>query len=110
MGDTVEALAYKTDVGARARDAVNERVDTIKGKVSGAINTARGAIGNAAGAIQSGAGSAIGGVTESLPSSEEAAQRFADLRSLASRNPLGLAIGSVAVGFLVGLVLPVTQI
>lgn len=32
------------------------------------------------------------------------------LRSAAAQNPLGLAIGSVAIGFLVGLCLPVTDI
>lgn len=68
MGGTVEALAYKADVPARTRDAVNDRIDTIKGAVSSAAN------------------------------------------ALPLQNPLGVAIGSIAVGFLIGLCLPVTDI
>ena len=81
MGETVEALAYKTDVPARTRDAVNDRVDAIKGAVSGA-----------------------------LPSREDAAEGWRTVSSLASQNPLGVAIGALAVGFLVGLCLPVSDI
>ncbi|HYL27967.1 MAG TPA: hypothetical protein VEW74_09050, partial [Candidatus Nitrosotalea sp.] len=43
----------------------------------------------------------------SLPSPSEGLQ---SLRTLAADNPLGLAIGSIAVGFLVGLCLPVSDI
>ena len=88
MGDTVEALAYKADVPARTRDAVNDRVDAIKGAVSGAVT----------------------GAANALPSREDAAQGLRTVGSVASQNPLGLAIGSIAVGFLVGLCLPVSDI
>ena len=37
MGDTVEALSYKTDVPARAKDAVSDRVEAIKGAVSDVV-------------------------------------------------------------------------
>ena len=110
MGDTVEALAYKTDVPARARDAVNDRVDAIKGKISGVMSSATSAVGAA--------GDAIGGATSSaketaanavaaMPSPSEAVQTIG---TIASNNPLGLAIGSIAAGFLIGLLLPVSDI
>jgi ElaB/YqjD/DUF883 family membrane-anchored ribosome-binding protein len=95
MGDTVEALAYKTDVKARARDAVADRVDAIRGQV--------GRVGDSV--QQVGAQ-----VRDQLPTADDARQGVEQLRSLASRNPLGIAIGAVAVGFLLGLVLPVTDI
>ena len=34
MGDTVEALGYKADVPARVKDAVNERVETVRGSMA----------------------------------------------------------------------------
>lgn len=90
MGETVEAIAYKTDLPSRARDSVNERIETIKGKVSDTLASATGAMSGAA----STATSTVGNVAGAMPSA----------------NPLGLAIGAVAVGFLVGLCLPVTDI
>lgn len=95
MGETVEALAYKADVPSRTRDAVNDRVETIKGKVSDAIGSATGVMRGAANA---------------LPSRDDAAEGLRSMSSLAARNPLGIAIGAVAVGFLVGLLLPVSDI
>jgi ElaB/YqjD/DUF883 family membrane-anchored ribosome-binding protein len=95
MGETVEALAYKADVPARTRDAVNDRVETIKGKVSDVIGSATGAMRGAANA---------------MPSRDDAAEGLRTMNSFASSNPLGIAIGAVAVGFLVGLLLPVSDI
>lgn len=83
MGETVEALAYKADVPARTRDAVNDRIDTIKGAVTGAAANVRASAANAASSAAN---------------------------ALPLQNPLGVAIGSVAVGFLIGLCLPVTDI
>lgn len=53
MGETVEALAYKADVPSRTRDAVNDRVETIKGKVADAIGSATGVVRGAANAMPS---------------------------------------------------------
>ena len=39
-----------------------------------------------------------------------AGEGLRSIRSAAARNPLGLAIGSVAAGFLVGLCLPVSKV
>jgi hypothetical protein len=77
MGDTVEALGYKADVPARARD----RVDTIKSKVTG-----------------------------STPSSGDVKQGARQAAGMAQENPLGLAIGAVAVGFVAGLAVPSTKV
>jgi hypothetical protein len=58
MGETVEAIAYKTDFPARARDSINERVETIRGKVSDTIASAAGALSGAASTAKAGVGSA----------------------------------------------------
>lgn len=77
MGDTVEALGYKTDVPGRARD----RVQSMKSKVTGATPDT--------GDVKQGARQAAG---------------------MAQENPLGLAIGAAAVGFVAGLAVPSTRV
>ncbi|WP_027006549.1 DUF3618 domain-containing protein [Conexibacter woesei] len=76
MGDTVDALGYKTDVTARAGD----RVSAVKDRITGAAPSG--------GDMQDGAKKAAG---------------------IAQENPLGLAIGAVAIGFLAGMLLPSTK-
>jgi methyl-accepting chemotaxis protein len=99
MGDTVEALSYKTDVRARARDAVTERIDTIKGKVSDVVETAGGKMSDVASSAR-----------EQMPSTEQARQGLQTVRWLAEDNALGLAMGAAAIGFLLGLCLPVSRV
>ena len=70
MGDTVEALGHKADVPGRAKEAISDRVDTVKDKV---------------------------------PSAEQAA-------GVAKENPLGLAVGAAAVGFVAGMLIPSTRV
>ena len=80
MGDTVEALGHKTDVTGRAKDAVSDRVGSVRAKVTG-----------------------------STPDSGEMKQKGRQVAGMAQENPLGLAIGSVAVGFVAGMIVPSTQ-
>jgi Protein of unknown function (DUF3618) len=81
MGETVEALGHKTDVPGRAKDAVSGRVEAVKSKISGATPDS--------GNVKHGARRAAGAAQE---------------------NPLGLAIGAVAVGFVGGLLIPSTRV
>jgi gas vesicle protein len=87
MGDTVEALSYKADVKARAKDAITDRVDSVKSSVGLA-------------------GSKVGDAT---PSGEDLKHGARRAKGIAEENPLGLAIGAVAVGFVAGLVMPSTR-
>jgi Protein of unknown function (DUF3618) len=80
MGDTVEALGHKTDVTGRAKGAISDRVEGVKSKVTGA--TPEG------GQVKEGARQAVG---------------------IAQENPLGLAIGAVAAGFIGGMLIPGTR-
>jgi gas vesicle protein len=88
VGDEVEALSYKTDVGARLDDYVDEKKEAVVSKVRGAKESVTGA----AGAV--------------VPSQ----QRLRAVRNTAERNPLGLVVGGVAVGFVAGLLLPATRV
>jgi Protein of unknown function (DUF3618) len=81
MGDTVDALAYKADVKTRAKESVTNKVDSMKATVSG-----------------------------STPSTGEVKQGARRAAGLAQENPIGLALGSVAVGFVAGMLVPATRI
>jgi len=88
MGETVDALGYKADVPARAKEAIGSRVETLRSKVSGTGSD----------------------VAERVPDREgikEGAERAA---GVVQENPLGLAIGGLAVGFLAGMILPRTKV
>jgi Protein of unknown function (DUF3618) len=81
MGETVEALGYKADVPGRAKEAVSGRVESVKSKISGAT-----------------------------PDSGDVKQGAHRAKGMAQENPLGLAIGAVAVGFVGGLLIPSTRV
>jgi gas vesicle protein len=63
MGETIDALGYKTDVKSRAKDRASDAVGTVKQGLG-----------------------------------------------IAQENPLGLAVGAVAAGFLVGLAVPSSDV
>jgi len=84
VGEEVDALSYKTDVGARANDYVEEKKEAVKTKLTGAKNT----------------------LTAPLPDR----RAFKHVRGTAESNPLGLALGGLAVGFVVGTLLPQTRV
>jgi ElaB/YqjD/DUF883 family membrane-anchored ribosome-binding protein len=88
MGETVEAIGYKTDVKARAKDSVAEKTDAVKDKVS----------------------SVMGRASDSTPSSDDVKQGAKQAAGTAQENPLGLAIGAVAVGFVAGMLIPGTSV
>jgi ElaB/YqjD/DUF883 family membrane-anchored ribosome-binding protein len=88
MGDTVDALAYKADVKTRAKESVSEKVDTLKSKVTGAKDT----------------------VADATPSGGDVKHRARRTVGIAQENPLGLAIGAAAVGFVAGMLIPSTRV
>lgn len=88
LGDTVEALAYKADVKARAKESVSDKVEGLKSKVTGAKDSVSGATPDAR-QVKQGARRAVG---------------------VAQENPIGLALGAVAVGFVAGMVVPSTRV
>jgi gas vesicle protein len=77
----VEALGHKADVPGRAKEAVSGRVESVKSKISGAT-----------------------------PDSGDVKQGAHRAKGIAQENPLGLAIGAAAVGFVAGLLVPPTRV
>jgi ElaB/YqjD/DUF883 family membrane-anchored ribosome-binding protein len=88
MGDTVDALGHKADVKGRAKESVTGKVDAMKEKVVGAKD----------------------GALDATPSSGEVRQGARRAVGVVQENPLGVAVGAIAVGFLAGMVIPSTRI
>lgn len=110
MSETVEAVGYKADVPSRAKEAVSDKVENVKSKVTDTASRAKEAVvgtASRAGDSVSGAASRAG---EATPSRGEVAQRSRQVAGLAKQNPLGLAIGAAAIGFLAGLAVPSTRV
>jgi hypothetical protein len=99
MGDTVEALGYKTDVKSRTKDSISSAKESVVDKVTGVRDSIVGTAGNARDSFSS-----------STPDTGQLKQGARRAASVAQRNPLGLALGSVALGFLAGMSVPSTQI
>jgi len=88
MGSTVDALAHKADVKSRVRESISDKTERLRMQMSGASSR----IGDAtpeAGQVKDGAKQAVG---------------------VAEENPIGLALGGVAAGFLAGMLLPKTRL
>lgn len=99
MGNTVEAIGYKTDVKSRTRDKVVGTKDSVKGKVVGAKDSVKERIAGPASTV-----------SEKAPSGDDVRQGARQAVGIAQENPLGLAIGSVALGFLVGMAAPTSRV
>ena len=80
MGETVEAIGYKTDVKSRVKDNIAEKKDALVSRVSG-----------------------------TMPDGEQV-KSGARKVGLSKQNPLGLGIAAVAAGFVVGTLLPSTSV
>ena len=80
MGETVEAIGYKTDVKSRVKDNIAEKKDALVSRFSG-----------------------------TMPDGERV-KSGARKVGLSKQNPLGLGIAAVAAGFVVGTLLPSTSV
>ena len=99
MSDTVEAVGYKADVPSRAKEAVSDKVESVKSKVSDTATRAK--------EVVTGTASRAG---EATPSRGQVTRAGRQAAGLARENPLGLAIGAAAIGFLAGLAVPSTRV
>jgi hypothetical protein len=99
MSETVEAVGYKADVPSRAKEAVSDKVDSVKSKVSDTATRAKEAVTGATGRVD-----------EATPSGGDVKQKTRQVAGMAKENPLGLAIGAAAIGFLAGLAVPSTRV
>src|SRR5689334_14067124 len=84
MGETVGALSYKADVKSRAKDNLREKKEAVVGVKDRIVGA--------------------------TPDAGEVKHQARRAKSVAEQNPLGLAIGAVAVGFLAGMLVPSTRV
>jgi ElaB/YqjD/DUF883 family membrane-anchored ribosome-binding protein len=99
MSDTVEAVGYKADVPSRAKEAVSDKVENVKAKVSDTATRAKEAVTGA-----------TDRASQATPDRGEVKQQARRAAGIAKENPLGLAIGAAAIGFLAGLAVPSTRV
>jgi hypothetical protein len=95
VGEEVDALSYKTDVGARLDDYVDEKKEAVTSKVVGAKDAVV---------------SAVGSVGSVVPSGDAVGQRSRRVRRMVRSTPIGMGVGAAAVGFVAGLLVPSTRL
>jgi ElaB/YqjD/DUF883 family membrane-anchored ribosome-binding protein len=88
MSETVDALGYKADVKTRAKENLQDKRDSAKESIVGVKDRI------------------VGGT----PDADQAKATAKRAGSVAQENPLGLAIGAVAVGFVAGMLIPSTRV
>jgi ElaB/YqjD/DUF883 family membrane-anchored ribosome-binding protein len=110
MSETVEAVGYKADVPSRAKDKVSETVDNVKHKVSGTATRAKEAVVGTASRAGDAMSDTTSRVGDATPSGGQVKQQAKRAAGLAQENPLGLAVGAAALGFLAGLAVPSTRV
>ena len=75
MGETVDALGYKTDVKSRTKESITDRKDAVVSKLTGSGSR----------------------VNDAAPSGQDVKQGAQKAAGVAQENPLGLALAGVAV-------------
>jgi hypothetical protein len=99
MGETVDAVGYKADVPARTKEKVSDSVDSAKESMASGVDAVKEKIG------------IVGSkASDATPSGQEVKQQARRAAGVAQENPLGLAIGSIAVGFVAGMLIPSTRV
>jgi hypothetical protein len=88
MGTTVDALAHKTDVKSRVKESIADKKDRLRAQMAGASSRV-GEAGPDPHQVKDGAHRAVG---------------------VAEENPIGLALGGLAAGFLAGMLIPSTRV
>jgi ElaB/YqjD/DUF883 family membrane-anchored ribosome-binding protein len=88
MGHTVDALGYKADVPARTKDSLTEKAQNLKAKISGTGSQ----------------------MSDATPDAEDVKHAGRQAVGIVQENPLGLAVGAAAVGFLAGMLIPTSDV
>ncbi len=88
MGDTVDALTSKANVGQRVKNSVTDRKDRVMRQMQGTASQ----------------------VNDATPDTSDVREGAQKAVGVAQENPIGLALGGLAAGFLVGMALPSTRV
>jgi len=98
MGETVEAIGYKADVKSRVKESAAEKKDAVLGAIGGSKDAV---VGKADSLV-----TRVGGI---VPDGEQV-KTGAAKAGISKENPLGLALAGAAVGFVLGTLLPHTDV
>ena len=88
MGDTVDALTHKADVKGRVKESITDKKERLQEQMRGTTSK----------------------ISDATPDGGDVKQSAQQAVGVAQRNPIGLALGGVAAGFLIGMTLPTTRI
>jgi phage tail protein X len=99
MGDTIDAIGYKADVPARAKDKVTNTVERARDSLAGTMDSITDAVTGTATSVR-----------DAAPDAQQISGQARQAVGVAQQNPLGLALGSIAAGFLLGMMLPATRL
>ena len=103
MEGTVDALGHKADVKARAKESLQDTRESAKESVMTATRSVKDKLVGAKDSVSDTAGDAT-------PDREQINRTARQAKGLAQENPVGLALGAIAVGFVAGLLIPATRV
>jgi DNA segregation ATPase FtsK/SpoIIIE-like protein len=98
VSETMSALGHKANVKSRVKESVSEKKDSIVGRVSSGKD-----------AVVGKADSLVSTMTGVVPDKGEVVEGARKV-GVSKENPMGLAIGGAAVGFVLGLIVPSTRV
>jgi uncharacterized protein DUF3618 len=88
MGNTVDALAHKTDVKSRVKESFAEKKERLRRQMAGTSSR----------------------LSDATPDGQQVKEGAQQAAGVAEENPIGLALGGLAAGFLAGMLIPSTKI
>jgi ElaB/YqjD/DUF883 family membrane-anchored ribosome-binding protein len=88
MGETIDALGHKADVKGRTKERIGDTVEGVKERM----------------------GMASGKMSDATPDTEQVKQGARRAAGVAQENPLGLAVGAMAAGFIAGMLIPSSRV
>jgi len=88
MGETIDALGHIADVKGRAKERIGDTVEGVKERM----------------------GMTSGKVSDATPGAAQVKQGARRAAGMAQENPMGLAAGAIAVGFLAGMLIPSSRV
>ena len=126
LGASVAELAYRANVPARAKETVDAKIEAVKHSVLGTIGRGRhGAAGvvertkpvqamaasvpRRASALRETIGEPLQHINDFFPSSSDSKGPRDIMKAFLARNPLGFGLTAVAIGLLIGFVLPISD-
>jgi gas vesicle protein len=113
MTDTVEAIGYRADVKTRAKEGIVERKNRVVGAAGDVVHRVTGAMPDVSMPDVSVPDVSMPGFVPDGDRMREGARQAKhgarQAVSVAQSNPIGLAVGAIAVGFLAGMLVPATR-